>query len=431
MRYDVVVIGAGLGGIMAALSSAGKGKRVLLVGRGMGIITIFTGTIDILGYYPHGSAEPLKSPLEGIERIINEDPDHPYTKIGLTYIKDGVSTFVDVAREEGVSYIGGLSDNFLVPTAVGTIKPTSLLSSSMASGDIREPGDVLISGFYGLKDFYPDYMAHNISTASGMGVDLPHFRAKMVDVDIGADSSGISSLTLARKFDKLAYLEGVADAIFNTLRDGERVAMPAVMGLKRFNEVHKRLEELVGAKVFETPTLPPSVPGFRLFSALEGVIRSKSIRFLLGYDVQSPVTEGRRVKEVTLKMGNRETRVSARAFVLATGGIVGRGLYASQSEIAEPIFGLNVSGPETRKDWFRKSFLDPKGHPINRAGIKVDERLRPLDKDGSPVFDNLFVAGAQLMGFDALREKSGGGVAISSGYKAGILASEWGDCYDG
>ena len=103
---------------------------------------------------------------------------------------------------------------------------------------------------------------------------------------------------------------------------------------------------------------------------------------------------------------------------------MGRGIYASQSELLEPIFGLNVVGPETRAEWFNKRFFNPIGHPINEVGIRVDERLRPIDDNDRPVLDNLFVTGAQLMGFDALREKSGGGVAISSGYKAGIMASE-------
>ncbi len=43
MNYDVVVIGAGLSGLMAAESAAREKKRVLVVARGMGIITIFTG----------------------------------------------------------------------------------------------------------------------------------------------------------------------------------------------------------------------------------------------------------------------------------------------------------------------------------------------------------------------------------------------------
>jgi glycerol-3-phosphate dehydrogenase subunit B len=423
MNYDVVVIGAGLSGLMAAAAAAQEKKRVLVVGRGMGIITIFTGTIDVFGYWPIDEARPLESPLAGIQRLVRKDPEHPYTKIGVDSIKKGIETFIRATAKGGVQYVGDLSENILIPTAVGTVKPTCLVSSSMAGGDMRNDRSVLICGFAGLRDFYADYMAHNISTFQMEGLTLPRFRARTLTVDTGDRTSGLNCLTLAGRLEDQRLLRAVTEEVYGQLRSGERVAFPAVLGIRNGRDIHKKMEQTCGVPVFETPTLPPSVPGYRLYKSLEDTLRTMGVHMLIGYDVYNPKTFGKRIGEISIAMGKSEKRVSGRAFVLATGGLVGKGITGSYNTLKEPIFDLPVAAPKKRTDWFRKSLFDPAGHPINRAGIVVDDHLRPVDKKGEPVYDNLLVCGTQLFGFDALREKSGGGVAVSSGYKAGVEAS--------
>ncbi|MBN1880713.1 MAG: anaerobic glycerol-3-phosphate dehydrogenase subunit B [Deltaproteobacteria bacterium] len=424
MKYDTVVIGAGLGGLMAALSAAERGKKTLVVSRGMGIITIFSGTIDILGYYPVQDTAPLSSPREGVERLISEDPKHPYARVGVEALEKGMSFFQEAVAREGVTYVGNLDRNFLVPTAVGTIKPTAFLSKRMEAGDVREESDVLIAGFRGLKDFYPAYMAHNISTSTVPGVSIPHFRGRVLDVDIGADGSGMSALTLARKMEEDAMIQAIGRALFCQVRDGERIALPAVLGIRGGDEVFRRLEDMAGTRIFETPTLPPSVTGYRLYRALESRVRASGIRLLIGYDVHDPEIRGGRVAAVNISMGKKTKRIEGDTFVLATGGLVGRGIITDRKSTLEPIFGLPVSGPSRRNEWFAERFFDPSGHPINKIGLEVDDRLRPTGDGKKHVYENLFACGAELAGYAALREKSGGGVTIASGFKAGRLAGE-------
>jgi len=409
---------------MAALSSAERGKKTLVVSRGMGIITIFSGTIDILGYYPIQDTAPLSSPREGVERLIAEDPQHPYARVGMEALEEGMSFFQEAVAREGVTYVGDLDRNFLVPTAVGTIKPTAFLSKSMEAGDVREASDVLIAGFQGLKDFYPGYMAHNISTSSVPGVSTPHFRGRILDVDIGADHSGMSALTLARRMEDDAMIQMVGRALFRQVREGERVALPAVLGIRSGDDVFRRLADMAGTQIFETPTLPPSVTGYRVYRALERRIRAAGIRLLIGYDVHDPEAAGGRIGAVSISMGKKTKRIEGDTFVLATGGLVGRGVITDRKSTLEPIFGLPVLGPSRRSEWFTERFFDPSGHPINKIGLAVDDQLRPTGEGNRPVYENLFACGAQLAGHDALREKSGGGVTIASGFKAGKLAGE-------
>jgi glycerol-3-phosphate dehydrogenase subunit B len=100
----------------------------------------------------------------------------------------------------------------------------------------------------------------------------------------------------------------------------------------------------------------------------------------------------------------------ADSFVLATGGIAGAGFRGRHDgTLEEGVFGLRVTGPP-HEQWFSDDPLVP--HPLERAGIEVDEELRP------PELDNVRVIGAALAGMHALDERCGDGVALASAHRA-------------
>ena len=47
MHYDLIVIGMGLSGLMAAKTAVDMGRKVLLIGKGLGTLTLFSNTIDL------------------------------------------------------------------------------------------------------------------------------------------------------------------------------------------------------------------------------------------------------------------------------------------------------------------------------------------------------------------------------------------------
>ncbi len=79
---------------------------------------------------------------------------------------------------------------------------------------------------------------------------------------------------------------------------------------------------------------------------------------------------------------------------------------------------LPVYQPEERKAWHRDDFLDPRGHPINRAGLEIDDDFHPLDSSGRPAFQTLFAAGSILAHQDWMRMKCGSGLAIGTAFGA-------------
>src|SRR5262249_51610361 len=112
----------------------------------------------------------------------------------------------------------------------------------------------------------------------------------------------------------------------------------------------------------------------------------------------------------------------AAAFVLATGGVASGGLELElDGTVRETVLDLPVAGVPTG-DRFAAGSLDPQ--PLGRAGLAVDEKLRPVDADGRTVYENVHAVGAMLAGAEPWREKSGDGISLASGIRAAEAIQE-------
>ncbi len=149
MFYDVVVIGAGLAGLMAALVAQSKGARVLLLSKGIGSLPLTSGCIDLLGYLPGRSDHFIDSPNQILAQIGSSWPSHPYSKIGPEKIRLALQYFKDTCSQIGLFYFGDPDRNLLIPTSLGTFHPTCLTPLSMKSADLMRPG---LCSFWELKE---------------------------------------------------------------------------------------------------------------------------------------------------------------------------------------------------------------------------------------------------------------------------------------
>src|SRR5438270_6391368 len=77
--YDVVVVGLGLAGLVAALAARGRGARTLVVGRGYGTLRFRPGTIDVLGYW---RGRPVEAPGLRVAAVAATERRHPYALAG-------------------------------------------------------------------------------------------------------------------------------------------------------------------------------------------------------------------------------------------------------------------------------------------------------------------------------------------------------------
>jgi glycerol-3-phosphate dehydrogenase subunit B len=409
--YDAVVVGAGLAGFVAAARLAEAGARVTLVAKGVGAIQLAPSTIDVLGYAP----EPVTSPVDALSRFVADHPLHPYAHLGSDAIRSSLEWFS--ARTGDLAYGGSIDDNMLLPTAVGALKPTALVPAAMAAGDVRWARRVAIVGWRSLKDFYAPYLADNLVRAAAQReIDLSA-RALLVDSpnEAGADPG---PLGCARWFEAPASRRRLMAEIRGRLRSEDAVGFPAVLGVERHAEVWADLQDGLGARVFEIPTLPPSVPGLRLLTRYKSDLRSAGARVVVGSPVVGSESAGDRLQAMVAASAARSRPVRARDFVLASGGWAAGGIEMdSRWRVRETILGLPVAGvPEPGEPRWTESYLTE--HPLGRAGIAVDDHLRPLGTTGEPVYRNLRAAGATLAGALPWREKSGDGISLSTGHRA-------------
>ncbi len=411
MKSDAVVVGAGLSGLVAALRLAEGGLKTTLVAQGVGSTHLSPASIDVLGYTP----ELVESPAGALPAFRTEHPEHPYACLSLELIEESVAWFRE--RTEILGYTGSLEENLLVPTAAGVPAPTAIVPASMGAGDLRSGGHFAFVGLRAMKSFHPAYLAENLVQAklpSGAAVEA---RAVLVS-DPGVEPD-VGALDYARAFEDPAFRRAVASELKVHLQPGESVGFPAVLGLDRHAEVRRELEDALERPVFEVPGLPPSVPGIRLFRALRAAFRRAGGRWVMGAMVVGGSTSDGSVTSLSVRAAaSRTSAYEGRWFVLATGGFASGALHLdSYGEVRETVFGLPVWGvPPVEEPRFLPGVFDD--HPMAKAGLAVDERLRPLGPDGAAAFDNLFAAGAVLAGAEPWRERSGNGLALATGFAA-------------
>jgi glycerol-3-phosphate dehydrogenase subunit B len=389
---DAVVVGVGLAGLTAAVRLAEGGARVLVLAKGVGATHLGPCTIDVLGYAP----ERVERPGDALAAL---PEDHPYALVG----RDGVAAAIDWFKE-GLPYSGGLDENMLLPTAVGALKPTAVVPETMAAGDLRGGGEVFVVGFRALKDFHAPLLADNLGRAG--------IAARSVELDLTPEGrADVNSLGFARAFDDPAFRAEVAAQLAGRLGAEERVAFPAVLGTA--GAAWAELQDRLARPVFEVPTLPPSVPGMRVFAALRERLRRAGARVILNAVVTGAERDGGRVTAVRARVGLRDVLHETGWVVLATGGFASGGIELdSRWQVRETALGLPVAGvPDGER--FKPGYFDD--HPMGRAGVRVDHELRP---EG---LENVLVAGATLAGAAPWKEKSGDGISLSTGHRAAEL----------
>jgi glycerol-3-phosphate dehydrogenase subunit B len=408
--YDVLVIGTGLAGLTAATRLAEAGARVCVVAKGIGATHLAPGTIDVLGYAP----DRVERPGEALSSL---DGGHPYRRIGAEAVAASIDWFkrqFDGGPLGGYRYVGDLGTNVVLPTAVGAPKPSAVVPESMAAGDLGREGSVLVAGFHVLRDFHPAYLADNLSRGG-----VP---ARSITLTRRFDGRPeANSLGIARALDDAGVRTEVADQVARALDGEARVCFPAVLGAEDPHGVWRFFEDRLGRPVFEVGTLPPSVSGMRVFRTLRDRLRSLGGRIVIGSEAVGGDRAGDRLTSLRARAAGREVTYRARWVVLATGGVASGGVQLdSRWRAREAVLGLPLTGvPEPGEDRFVPGYFDEQ--PFSRAGVAVDDGLRPVDGAGVRVCENVLVAGATLAGAQPWREKSGDGLSLASGHRAAEL----------
>ncbi len=408
LHFDAVVIGAGTAGLVAGTRLAQSGARVCVLAKGIGSTHLAPATIDVLGYSP----DRVKKPAKALAQLIAAQPHHPYAVVGSETVAEAIGWFAQTVVDgplPGYSYTGGLDRNLLLPSALGALRPSALVPQTMAAGDSSQLRRVCIVGTPQLRDFHPGLCAANL-TAAGI-------EARAVNLELKVDRADANALGIARLFDDARWRAQFAAELALALRADEYVGLPAMLGLGDPHGVLTDLESRLGRRVFEIPTLPPSVPGMRMYEILRSALRAAGGRLVLGPEVMAYRRDGDRVASVSTRAAGRDVNYAAPWFVLASGGFASGAIELDSHWLThERVLGLALRGlPGTGEPRFVGDYLGEQ--PMARVGVAVDGELRAAG------VDNVVVAGAALPGAVPWREHSGEGIALASGYRAAQVAA--------
>jgi glycerol-3-phosphate dehydrogenase subunit B len=410
MSYDTIVVGAGLAGLTAALRLTEQGQRVMVVARGIGATHLAPATIDVLGYVADARVE---SPAASLQSLLGAEPEHPYAHVGAERIAAALTWFC--AHTENLGYTGSLDANMLLPTAIGVAKPSTLVPQTMAGGDLRAGGRFVFVGFKGFKDFHPSLLADNLTRAQ---LATP-VTARALVLDPPPSRRGdLSGRVMAGRFDAGELGDWIVSALDGKVDADERIGVPAVLGLRSADATWQALEAKLGRSIFEVATLPPSIPGIRLYEALAKQLRAAGTRIVLGVRVVGARINGGRIEALDVANATGPVSHQTGAVVLASGGFASGGLELdSFGATHETIFDLPLIGvPSVDRVRFAPGYFDEQ--PLATAGVATDDQMRPVGTDGTPVCANLYAAGAILGGAVPWKEKSGSGISVATGYAA-------------
>ena len=189
------------------------------------------------------------------------------------------------------------------------------------------------------------------------------------------------------------------------------------------------LQERLGRPVFEIATLPPSVPGMRVFRTLRDRLRALGGRMIVNSPVLGAEHADGRVVAVRAAAAGREVTYRARWVVLATGGVGAGGVELdSRWRPARPRSACRCTACRGRA----RAASIPSTSPTTRSRASASRSTTgcapsipgPGGSGGDRVAENVLVAGAMMAGSRPWKEKSGDGLSLSSGHRAAELILE-------
>jgi glycerol-3-phosphate dehydrogenase subunit B len=365
MRFDTVIIGGGLAGLVAGISLQQAGRSTAIVSTGQNALHFFSGSFESMLEAP----ERLTALFAGAGIRVHYNPGFRLTPLG---------TF----REAALS----LEDISLFP-------------------EMKFADKALIACVPGYLDYFSAFLAE--------GLERQGIQCRLCSLDLPEELQDGSverrSVQLARLVDR--DWKKIVQQIRLLIKDEDAVILPQLCGLQDAS-VPEHLRQEIPARVVFAGTMPPSIPGIRTQRLLKRRFEVLGGTYLSGDEALGAEVKGNKILRVRTR--NLDVHaLEATNFILATGSFFSKGLRSNPFRVWEPVFGLDVDYDHDRNAWYNPEFAADQ--PYMQYGVKTDATLHAL-VDGTPR-ENLYVIGS-VLGGTRPELGSGAGLAIRSAFAA-------------
>jgi glycerol-3-phosphate dehydrogenase subunit B len=403
MKFDTVVIGGGLAGLLCGIRLQEQGQHCAIVSRGQSALSFSSGSLDLLSHLPNG--EPVTHIVSGIEKLQTMHSSHPYALLGANKVRHYATLARTLLSDCGLVLQGDVDEPHQRVTPLGTFRQAWLspMEIPLRPDASRAIGVVGISGFL---DFQPPLAAASLRkrgiNATAEEIDLP-----VLD-RLRDNPSEFRAVNIARVLDKPDNFSELYRALLPLSRRYDTLYVPACFGLAD-SSVFSQLNQKLSCPIFLLPTLPPSVPGTRMQHLLQQRFVRYGGTWMPGDEVVNADIDNGRVTNVWTRK-HEDIPLTPGNVVLASGSFFSNGLIADRTHVRESIFNLDVLQREGRENWYRDDVFD--AQPWQQFGVITDEKLRA--QRGGENIRNLYVIGSVLGGFDAIAQGCGGGVCATT-----------------
>ena len=445
---DVVVVGGGVAGFVAARAAREAANKVVLVSRGGGSTSQWSGAVDLADDLHDVTPSAHVAGLErggfltdAIDRLVARRPRHPFAHTLQqtdALVDDALAAVVAAAPSMRLARRADRR-NHVLATSLGTVKRAALVPASQHL-DIAELDHTAVVG---LVD-WQDLAGFGAAPAAALLGFLSHLGGKpaprFVTVSVPRFSAGVfrDAAQMARALDDAATRERACVALRRAIEASAtttststpplaptHLLSPAIFGTAPLDGAAvAALDAAVGRPLREVLATPPSVPAARLATALRQQARLDGIELIDGI-AEHPLIDGGALTRIDVVGAVGRRALKTKALVLCTGRFFGGGL-ARDPVARETIFELPVvSEGRVIGDAFVGDLLAEHvdgEHAIFRAGVAVDAQWRPLDERGRPIARNVFAGGLLVGGYDPARDGGALGVAAWTARQAGRQA---------
>ena len=400
MKFDNIIIGGGLSGLLCGIALAREGRHVAAIAAGQSTLHFSSGSFDILGYDADGQV--VTSPFEAIKQL---EASHPYHLVGLENVPLLATQALRIFNECGLSGQGGVAHNHFRMTPIGSLRPTWFTLDDYLT--VQTPQafpykKVLLVNVPGFMDFPVSLITEGLHR---LGAEVETALVSVPSLMHRRQSpSEMRSANLAKVLARDTKLQQIAARINKAATEVEAVIMPAIVGMDS-QEAVAFIRSRVQKPLHFVSTLPPSVPGVRVQTLLRKHFANLGGVYMLGNTVTGGHVEDGRLRYVETSLLPDE-RLEAEDFVLATGSFASDGLKSNYERVFEPIFDLDTTAPADRMQWVTSSVFDDQ--PYRSYGVKVNASMQA--QKGGQTISNLYVAGAVLGGHNAAKLADGAGV---------------------
>jgi len=354
-RYDIVVVGAGLSGLVAAGVAAHRKLKVALVSTGPGSFVTGPGWLK--------AQEILRASAE-------------------LELKEAIALFCKLTRLAGCPYAGDISTTRALPSILGDLESVALAPLTLWNAEPREGISTAIVGIQGLSCFDENFMAERLTEQALMISSGCTYAARQISLtrEMGVP---VTTLRIAQCFDRdLAFRMELIHSLRTAASGFKRILVPGILGLESAVEKLVEFEGELGCTVGEIPTLPPSIPGLRIYHRLESYLHKIGVELYRGFPVEQVEIHDGLCTGLRVASPGRPLHLHCQSAVLATGR-------RSVSLLRDEFAGR-------------------------------DQQMRPLTSTGSVMARNLFIAGSLPHSDD---ENHGNVLHILTGYRAGNLTA--------